>query len=497
MYRPTRTTKGHAYLLYVENTTAPLVVELACENDLLDIREQGVRRTARRRRSSMTTARWARNSTQSGAATYHFCAVESHTNAIAIFCRNYGEEPNFEIAYFGDREIILGKLAWHQEKNCPPTIEKDFPYYTYEPYALLVTKNRPTWSSSSSGASTRIFSDRSEAVSLFTEHFPGVRMSPVLADLFLLNAVDQFEVLPQLASRGRPGAARLRLGGTGRRQELTPRAALTTRAPKSAEPMRTWVAPQAMAASKSSLMPIDRPARPWRAASARSSCEVRRRVGVDRRDRHQAEDRQVVGRGRRRGSASRPSGSTPAFCGSRPVLTWTKSVGQAPRACTAVGELAGEAVAVEAVDRVEERRARGRACWSAAGRRGAARTPGNAGAERRPALLGLLHPVLAEDALAGVEHGARPASAGCTLETATSVTDAGRAAGAGEWRRRCGPRFLERHGRDHSGGRREAERGARLPFRRRSELHGDAEVGDRRALVVGRRRSSSSWRCRR
>ena len=43
MYRPTRTTKGHAYLLYVENTTAPLVVELACENDLLDIREQGVK----------------------------------------------------------------------------------------------------------------------------------------------------------------------------------------------------------------------------------------------------------------------------------------------------------------------------------------------------------------------------------------------------------------------------------------------------------------------
>ena len=44
-------------------------------------------------------------------------------------------------------------------------------------------------------------------------------------------------------------------------------------------------------------------------------------------------------RGRRRGRRRGASGSTPAFCGSRPVLTWTKSVGQAPRACTAVASL--------------------------------------------------------------------------------------------------------------------------------------------------------------
>ena len=47
-----------------------------------------------------------------------------------------------------------------------------------------------------------------------------------------------------------------------------------TRAPNSADPTRTWVAPQAIAASKSSLMPIDRPVSPWSAASParRSKC---------------------------------------------------------------------------------------------------------------------------------------------------------------------------------------------------------------------------------
>ena len=86
-------------------------------------------------------------------------------------------------------------------------------------------------------------------------------------------------------------------------------------------------------------------------AAARSAAAGRRRPAGSPSARRPAGRR---GRGRRRGSASSPSGSTPAFCGSRPVLTWTKSVGQAPRACTARGELAGEAVAVEAVDGVEE-----------------------------------------------------------------------------------------------------------------------------------------------
>ena len=73
----------------------------------------------------------------------------------------------------------------------------------------------------------------------------------------------------------------------------TPSPTFSSRAaPNIAEPMRTWVAPQAIAASKSSLMPIDSPARPLRAAMAAQQLEMRHRVGVHRRDRHQPGDRQ-------------------------------------------------------------------------------------------------------------------------------------------------------------------------------------------------------------
>ena len=152
----------------------------------------------------------------------------------------------------------------------------------------------------------------------------------------------------------------------------------------------------------------------WRAA--RSAGRGRRRAGGSPSGRRPAGRR---GRGRRRGSASRPSGSTPAFCGSRPVLTWTKSVGQRAAGLHRGGELAGEAVAVEAVDGGEEleragelvglQRADEVQCYVR-----------EAGAELRPARLGLLHAVLAEDALARRQHGRAP----------------GRAAAA--WRRRPG-----------------------------------------------------------
>ena len=181
-------------------------------------------------------------------------------------------------------------------------------------------------------------------------------------------------VAPQLAGQRR----RFYRAGAGEESEACVTAqAAGARSPKIAEPMRTWVAPQAMAASKSSLMPMERPGRPWRAARLARRVEVRDGVVVGRRDRHQAEDRQVV-------------------------------------AAAAGGEEGVEAVGVDAgllrlaagVDLDEEGRAgaaglhrrrracgrgcrgrgcgwrrrargRGRACWSAAGRRGAARRRGS------------------------------------------------------------------------------------------------------------------------
>jgi hypothetical protein len=211
MYRPTRTPEGqaHAYLVYVVKTTALPVVELACEIDLLGIRKEGVGEDCEPPPLLNDDCPVGAESTRSGGAAYHFCAVESHTDAIRIFCRDYGEEPDFEIAYFGDREIILGKLdAWkHQDEYCPPTIETEFPYYTYEPYALLVTKSRPDLVQFVQRRVYEIFSDRSEAVSHFTEHFPGVKMSPVLADLFLLNAVDEWKYFRSSPPAGKPARA--------------------------------------------------------------------------------------------------------------------------------------------------------------------------------------------------------------------------------------------------------------------------------------------------
>ena len=132
------------------------------------------------------------------------------------------------------------------------------------------------------------------------------------------------------------------------------------------------------------------------------------------------------------------------------MLTWTKSVGQAPRACTAVGELRREAVAVEAVDRVEEAEGAG----ELVGLERADEVELDAGeglAQRQPARLGLLHAVLAEDALPGVEDGAHP-GLGLHLGDGDEGHRVGGAAGAGEGGVDAAVDVGERHGRDHSRG---------------------------------------------
>ena len=111
-------------------------------------------------------------------------------------------------------------------------------------------------------------------------------------------------------------------------------------------------------------------------------------------------------------------------------MTWTNSVGQAPRACTAAGELSRQAVAVEAVDGLEEAERAGELVGLQRPDEVQARRRGSRsrnGGQRSSASCTRFSPKTRWPA----SSTARTRSAGCTLETATSVTDpAGRPAPA-------------------------------------------------------------------
>ena len=100
--------------------------------------------------------------------------------------------------------------------------------------------------------------------------------------------------------------------------------------PNSAVPTRTCVAPKRTATSKSALMPIDSRGQPVALRDLRKEREMRRRGLVGRRDAHQAIDRKPVCCAAVLMNASDSSGSTPAFCGSAPVLTSTNRRGRRP-----------------------------------------------------------------------------------------------------------------------------------------------------------------------
>ena len=250
-------------------------------------------------------------------------------------------------------------------------------------------------------------------------------------------------------------------------------------------PTRTWVAPWAMAGSKSPLMPIERPARPWRAASRREEREVGGGVRVGGRDRHQAEDREVVGR------AAGGEEGVEGVGVDAGLLRLAAGVDlDEERRAGAAGlhrgaELAGEAVAVEAVDGVEELERAGelvrlqRADEVELECRGSGR---GAAGQRPSASCTRFSPKTRWPAAST----ASTRSGGCSLETATSVDRIRRAAGARRVRRRCGRGCPGAAWRDRRGMAATAIGAGEDPAVP-SELHADAEVGDRRALVVGRR----------
>ncbi len=110
-------------------------------------------------------------------------------------------------------------------------------------------------------------------------------------------------------------------------------------------------------------------------------------------------------RGRARQAPAARPGRTPAFCGSSPVLTWMKSCSRLPCALHLLGERAGDLRPVDRVDGVEQlhRLLRLVRLQRADEMQLEIR---ELRFQLRPFALGLLHAVLAENALAGLQQRA-------------------------------------------------------------------------------------------
>lgn len=194
---------------FVNGTTARDVAEVACEEDILQI---GVAEDAKCEEpkwtdcrlpvvsslSTQKTSASAQRLTLSLAeldqetATYVMCGKDSHDELIEWFCSK--NERNK--AYFGDREIILAKLAdWKALGRPCDGVRDPVQTFTYEPYALLISKHDPELISFVQQRVYELFSHRSGIEALFAKWFPRQKMSPALAWLYVLNGVMQEERL--------------------------------------------------------------------------------------------------------------------------------------------------------------------------------------------------------------------------------------------------------------------------------------------------------------
>lgn len=127
----------------------------------------------------------------------HFCVMESHSQLIDWLCGP--QSQGRRLVYMGDREIILGKLdTWKRRKyDCGVERAEGADDLTYEPYALLISAADLELVQFVQRRVYEFFSHRDLATNLFATYFPDRAMSPALAYLFLLNAVEDeraFEV---------------------------------------------------------------------------------------------------------------------------------------------------------------------------------------------------------------------------------------------------------------------------------------------------------------
>lgn len=126
------------------------------------------------------------------------CERDDHDALIEWFCSDADLGLRNDKVYFGDRDIIVGKLAeWEKMGRSCERVRDSKRSFTYEPYALLISKADVELAGFVQRRIFEIFSHRSGARALFYKWFPeGTTMSEPLAWLFLLNGVaDENDVL--------------------------------------------------------------------------------------------------------------------------------------------------------------------------------------------------------------------------------------------------------------------------------------------------------------
>ncbi|WP_134681029.1 hypothetical protein [Paracoccus ravus] len=125
---------------------------------------------------------------------YHFCPMATHDQLIEWFCTT---PPGQRRIYMGDRELILGKMQGWTRVNGPCDVERPdgAEYLSYEPYAFPISLADPVLVQFVQRRVYELFSHRAEMTGRFQASFQGRGMSPALAYLFLLNAVENEEML--------------------------------------------------------------------------------------------------------------------------------------------------------------------------------------------------------------------------------------------------------------------------------------------------------------
>lgn len=189
--RPDLTGFGPIVLAYVRNTTAAEVAVEICRLDHFRARPaaENCNDTAFQARGltdleNKCEALKGQNVQQ---MPYVFCAVDSHQTLIEWLCKER-ESDNVDRVYIGDRDIIVSKRA-RRAAGCQGDIVPSTRTYTYEPYALIVTKTEPELVQYVQRGVYEFFSDRNRAISFFAAEFTDKKMSSALAYLFLINAV--------------------------------------------------------------------------------------------------------------------------------------------------------------------------------------------------------------------------------------------------------------------------------------------------------------------
>ncbi|MBZ9673799.1 hypothetical protein LB536_29315 [Mesorhizobium sp. ES1-3] len=187
---------------YLDNSTAVRVAKEACSVDALRLGSLGKPPVCRealesdclfeRREPPKEPTKSLRDRAAS-VPSYVLCPKSDHTDLIRWFCSDTYRDK----VYFADREIILGQLAaWKAAGRRCDYVRDPLQSFTYEPYALLISKADMVLFAFVQRRIYELFSHRAGAAALFYKWFPEQTMSEPLAWLFSLNGVmEQDELL--------------------------------------------------------------------------------------------------------------------------------------------------------------------------------------------------------------------------------------------------------------------------------------------------------------